>query len=286
MSEMSLDEIMSGRGGAASEPVETAIPEAPAPAAPADGTARDDKGRFAPKASDPAPVVDPAAAPVVDPAAPAPEPAEQQPNGFVPVQAMDAERSKRKALEERYEKDMREMRERLDRLSQPAQPAEPQAPPPSMFDDPDAYLKLQMAPIQGALQETQEALWELRAERKYPAEELQAAKKAAEALFGTPEGRALHQQITSKGGNPFENLVEWHKSQSVLSEVGTDPEAYKQKVIAEYLASQQQQPQAAAPTAPAAAPVLPTAFSSKPTSGPRGGPEYGGPRPLSEIMKR
>lgn len=133
MSEMSLDEIMSGRGGEAASEIKTTPEAVPAPAASADGTSRDDKGRFAPKASDLAPVVQPSAAPVADPAAPlAPEMSpEQQPNGFVPIKALDAERGKRKELEERYEKDMREMRDRLDRLSQPAKPVEPPAPPPS-----------------------------------------------------------------------------------------------------------------------------------------------------------
>lgn len=285
MSEMSLDEIMSGRGGAASEPVETAIPEAPAPATPADGTARDDKGRFAPKASDPAPVVDPAAAPVVDPAAPAPETTEQQPNGFVPIKALDSERGKRKELEERYEKDMREMRERLDRLSQPAKPVEPPAPAPTLWDSPDEYFASQLTPLQQQMFEQKAGFSKMLASDKHGAEVVDAALQALTSIQGTPEFQVIDGQLL-KSIHPFEDLVKWHAEHKLKSEVISDPEAYKKRIIDEYLASQQQQPQAAAPTAPAAAPVLPTAFSSKPTSGPRGGPEYGGPRPLSEIMKR
>jgi hypothetical protein len=270
VTEQSLDDIMSGRGNPVSDETTTTTAEPAAiTAAPEAGTGRDELGRFAPKPGEPGSTT-------------TVEPTPTQPNGHVPIQALDAERNKRKDIEDRYDREMREMREQISRLAQPKPTAEPPAPPPSMFDDPDAYLQHQMSPLQSALQEVREELWETKASSVHTAEAVQAAKVAAEALFGTPEGAALHQQITASG-NPFENLVKWHKKQQALAEVGEDPEAYFQRRLAEMQSTNQSQTTQQPQEQPAQAPI-PTSFAKAPSGGPRGGPGYGGPRPLSEIM--
>lgn len=272
----SLDDIMSARGQSVPEATPT-----PEPAAPAEGTtSRDDKGRFAAKA-------EPAAAPVpaAPQAAPTPESVEQQPNGFVPIKALDAERGKRKELEDRYEKDMQELRAQLARLSTPQKPAEPPAPPPTLWDAPDEFIASQLTPVQQQMADMREFVSENMAIQAHGAETVEAAKKAAEQIARTPEGQQMISRLL-QSRHPYDDLVKWHKSQSILSEIGTDPEAYKQKIIQEYLAQQQPTPQAQPQAPQAAAPVMPTSFAAAPTSGPRGGPEYGGPRALSDIMKR
>lgn len=282
---MSLDEIMSGRGEAMPDTPTAPKANADTPA-PADGASRDEKGRFAAKA-DPTPNA-PAPAPA-EPQAPTPENPEQQPSGFVPIKALDAERGKRKELEDRYEKDMRELREQISRLSQPQQPAEPPAPKVTLWDDPDAYLQdqlqSQLTPVQQQLMETREFVSETLAVQAHGAEKVEAAKKAIEQIAATPEGQQVVRKMM-QSRHPFDELVKWHNEHSFRSEIGSDPEAYKQKIIAEYLASQQQPAQPQSPTPPAPAPVMPSSFAKSPTSGPRGPEVASGPRALSDIMKR
>ena len=266
MTEQSLDDIMSGRDLPAPETATApAVADAPAP----DGHARDDKGRFA--------VKQPEAAP--SPTTEAPTPA--APTGHVPIQALDAERGKRKDIEERYDREMKELRDQIARLSQPQKPAEPAPAPPSMFEDPEAYMQHQLSPVQSEVQQVRNMLMKLEATQTHGADAIQAAYEAAKLIENTPEGKALEAQVMS-GGNPFANLVKWHKSQSLLSEIGTDPEAYKKRIIDEYLAQNALTQQPSPTQQPATAP-MPTAFANTPNGGPRGGPEYGGPRPLSEI---
>lgn len=269
MTETSLDDIMSGRGEAVPDHEPTLTPDAPATPAPAEGS-RDDKGRFAPKA-DPANTVATPPATLDTPV--------QQP-GHVPIQALDSERNKRKELEDRYEREIRELREQVTRLSQPPKPTEPAAPPPTLWDAPDEFIKSQLDPVEQRIRNMNERYSERLATSEHGVETVTAAKQWMEQQAKTPEGQRILRELI-QSDDPFDDLVKHYKSQSVLSEIGTDPEAYKQRVIQEYLASQQQQPQ---PTAPAPAPQLPTSFAAKPTSGPRGGQEYGGPRSLTEIM--
>lgn len=274
MSEMSLDEIMSGRGEAVSE-TPTAPESTTDSPAPAEGAQRDEKGRFAAK-TEPTPA-EPAPAPSGPQSATATT--EQQPSGHVPLQALDAERSKRKALEDQ----LRDMQQQITRLSQPPQPVEPPPPAPTLWDDPNAFIQSQLTPVQQQLMDTREFVSESLAIQAHGAEKVEAAKKAIEQAAATPEGRATIQKMM-QSRHPFDELVKWHDEHSFRAEIGSDPEAYKQRIIAEYLASQQQttQPQ---PT-PAPAPVLPTAFAKTPTSGPRGPEVAHGPRALSDIMNR
>jgi hypothetical protein len=263
VTEQSLDDIMSGRD----EPVSDQITTEPATAQPdADpGHSRDDKGRFASKAEQ---VATPEAV----------EHPTQQP-GHVPIQALDAERGKRKELEDRYEREMREMREQLTRLSQPPKPEEPPAPPPNMFEDPDGYVRHQLQPIEQRLAK-QAADFSMRmAVKEHGKETWDAAEQALMEAVNTPEGQQVVAMLRSSD-DPAEELIQWHKRRSVVSEIGTDPEAYFQRRLAEWQASQSQ-PQSQQPTAQ---PVMPSTFSKAPSGGPRGGADYGGPRPLSEIM--
>lgn len=188
---------------------------------------RDEGGRFA--ASQ---VKQPVVA-VELPTEPTEPAAGQQPsNGNVPVGAVQAEREKRQEAQQRaatLESQLAELRGQVSVLTQQRQPAakpQQEQPPATLWDDPDAFLKSQFTPFQQQMQEMREELWESKASAVHTPEAVSAAKAAAEKIFGTPEGKQLHQQITSAGGNPFDNLVKWHKQQETLAKVGGDPEAW------------------------------------------------------------
>lgn len=279
MTEQSLDDIMSGRGASASSENSTETNAANAAtnvAAPSgqtteQGQQRDGQGRFAGKEQTPAPGQA--------------ENATQQP-GHVPIQALDAERGKRKETEERYEKKLKELEDRIASLSQPQQPAQ-QQPKPTLFDNPDGYMQEQLTPVQTAILDMKEFVSENMAVQSHGREKVDAAKAAIEQVAATPDGqRVIAEMIHSQ--HPFDVLMKWHKRQAAFAEVGDDPEAWFQKRLAAMQAGQQQpQAQSQQTQQPAAqAAPLPTDFSGAPSGGPRGGPEYGGPRSLTDIMKR
>lgn len=206
-----LDEIMSDNGNAVSE-VQTEQPS----------QTRDESGRFA--SATPEPVV--TDTPVVE--GHVQKEAHQQ--GGIPQQRLKAEADKRREAEASAEALRREIAELRGMVQAGTQPKPQQAtqqerPPVTIWDNPEEFLSSQLSPVQQQMQEMREMLWESQAAGKHGADKIEAAKTAAAALAGTPEGRALHQQITSKG-NPFDNLVDWHQKQQVMSRVGNDPEAW------------------------------------------------------------
>ncbi|AVA20669.1 hypothetical protein [Rhizobium sp. NXC24] len=181
---------------------------------------RSDDGRFSAKQPDKGATADTTTQQPVTTEPPAP-------NG-VPVKAVQEEREKRQAAQQEAEalrREIAELRGMVTASRQVQQPQQQEKQPVTLWDDPDAFLKSQMSPFQSEIQQMREELWESRAITAHGAEKVEAAKKAAEALFNTPQGAALHQQITASG-NPFENLVKWHQQQETLARVGGDPEAW------------------------------------------------------------
>lgn len=221
-----LDEIMSGDGNAVPEIQQEQPVTQP----------RDEGGRFAPKPGD-VPVAEAAPA-VVEPVT-AQEPTEEHPaNGGIPQARLKAEAEKRREAEAdaaALRREIAELRGMVQASRQPAPQPQQEQQPASIFEDPEAYLKSQLNPFQQSLQEIREELWESRAAGIHTAEAVDAAKAAADALDPAAKA-ALHRQITVKG-NPFDNLVQWHKQQQTLARVGNDPDAWfnaeKEKLLSD-----------------------------------------------------
>lgn len=195
---------------------------------------RDESGRFASQQADQP----------VQPQTPAVEPQPNTPEhtadskGGVPVGAVQAEREKRQEAQREAEalrREIAELRGMVQAVRQPAPQPQQEKQPVSIFENPDEYLQSQLSPVQQTVQELREELWESRAAGLHTQEAVDAAKEAANALAGTPQGKALHQQITS-GGNPFDNLVKWHKQQQAYAKVGNDPEAWLNSELEKKLA--------------------------------------------------
>lgn len=281
MTEQSLDDIMSGRGASASSNTQadnnaanaatTAV--ASSGQATEQGQQRDGQGRFAGKEQTPAP-------------GPAENASAQPAGGKVPIQALDAERGKRKEIEERHERELKELRDQIAALSKPQPPAQQTQPvaPPEIFEDPDGYIRHQLTPVQQQMMDMREFVSENMAVTAHGADAVNEAKQAIEQVAATPEGqRVIAEMLQSQ--HPYDALMKWHKKQRAMAEVGDDPEAYFQRRLQEMQAAQQQ-PQTQTQQPATQATPLPTDFSGAPSGGPRGGPEYGGPRSLTDIMKR
>jgi len=256
---------------------------------------RDEKGRFASKQdnqpTEPQKAEQPKAedTPAKEQAKAEDEPHKPAP-GNVPQQALDAERRK---LREAREKEI-QLQQRLDTLEriigQGGKPQQPQeeAPKPTIWDNEEAYFADKLSPYEKQLAEVREQNSELRAMVFHGRETVEAAKTALEDAVhdGNPEAVRFVQALMQHP-DPFAEIVKWHRDQTTRSEIGDDIDAFRKKVIEEYLASQQaaspsQQQQPAAPDTA----QMPSSFAGARNGGPRGGQGYGGPRPLSEIMKR
>lgn len=191
------------------------------------------------------------------PPAPAPEPAappavsEPREDGRIPIAAMLDEREKRQAAQREAE----DLRRKLAAYeAQKAQPA------PDFYDDPEARLQAERAQVHNALWNERLNTSELVARQAHGEETVNAAREAF--MSEAQQNPALAVELRRQQ-HPYDFVVNWHRRQRVLAEVGTDPAAYRAKietevrerVLAELAAAQPQKP-AAPPPSLAAAPSV------------------------------
>jgi len=273
-----LDQIMSERPQEHEQNQPEQRQEAPAQVE-QQGQPRDDQGRFA--GQQPAPEAPPAQAPE----------AAKPPEGFIPIQALDARLSK---AEEKYQAMLREQAEAFQRQIAAFQQQQPKPEPPKkveFFEDPDAAFdsRLQQAvqPIQQGQQQIVENFSKMMAADKFGEETVNTAlAEMTRRVNANPQAMRFDYQRIMSSPHPYGELVKWHKAQTALNEIGDDPKAFREKLRAELLAElqsqggqqQQQAPQTPDPNS------LPSSFTRN--SGPSAVPAWSGPRPLSDLMGR
>lgn len=114
-------------------------------------------------------------------------------------------------------------------------------------EDPDAYLgdkvRAELDPVQKALQEAREDARKTRefysqrdAIKEHGADKVSEAYKALDAAIsnGTLNKDAVLKDLNSSM-DPFGDIVAWHKKHTLLTEIGSDPEAYRQRQREELL---------------------------------------------------
>lgn len=240
---------------------------------------------------EPAPVnqsVDaPASAPA--PASPAPlEPAPVQPDpdappkGFVPHKAIAEARAELRAMKEANARLQAQHDTLMGTVGKAFAPQQPQRP--DWFQDPDAALNERLSPIQRDMIAHREQMSQMVAEEKHGREAVAAAMKAiTDEVELNPNARFEVQRMMNSP-HPYGALVDWHKQRNVLSEIGTDPVAYREKVKAEILAEIQQTGVVPQAGAPASRPAMPSNFADQRNSGSRTGPGWAGPKPIADIF--
>jgi hypothetical protein len=213
----------------------------------------------------------------------------------VPVAALQKEREKAK----RYTEEVVDLRrqiadqdrnwqQRFEQLVTQLQPNTAPQQAPDFWEAPetaiDHRLNQAITPIQQALMAQREGMSRMIAAEKHGEEAVNEAYQALASLraSNSPEFQATYQQVMSSP-HPYGALVAWHGKQKVMSEIGSDPAAYREKIKAELLAEMGgQQPQAQ----PNQVPVMPSNFATARNVGSRAGPTWAGPTPIADIFKR
>jgi hypothetical protein len=175
-----------------------------------------------------------ATSPVEQPETP-PEPKPPEP----PEPAIPAGRLREEADARRTaERERDELRRRLDDVYARQQP-KPETPKRSdMFEAPSAFVQEEVKPLLNPVQERINAVTEhyslQHALTRYGDEKVGAARKALESAMGSRDSEAWGVYNRAMASiDPYGEIMRWHTSKEVISTVGTDLSAYRQKLLDE-----------------------------------------------------
>lgn len=190
--------------------------------------------------------------------------------------AMLDERDKRQAAERRAEA-AEATTKRLEAQMQAFQAQQAQKPAPDWFDDPQAAAQYHMQPLEKRLDNRFLNMSEHYAAERHGAKVVEEAKQF---ILQNPH---LREQVM-RHPSPYEAVVSQYKQHQFLTEVGSDPDAWraseKERIRAELVAEMQsQQPQQ--PVKPAAPPP---SLSSAPAGGKPNAAAVATPAHLSRLF--
>lgn len=157
---------------------------------------------------------------------------------MVPLPELQSERAKRQeseraAQEARAEADrqkaaMDALLSRLGQVAQPVQQPQPEPQIPDPVSQPLEFAQWQETRHRAELTRVQSDMDMRFTEAKHGREAMDAAVAAAK------QSGAINQFMNRPDG--WSQLMQWHQRERVLQEVGTDPNAYRERVKAELLA--------------------------------------------------
>lgn len=138
--------------------------------------------------------------------------------------AAERDRDEWKARAERYEAQQ-------NRQQPPAQ--QQQQARPEFWDNPDDWGRSLVTPIQQQIFQQRQGFSRLLAEEKHGSDAVKAAYDAlGEALQADPAVQTDYARIM-RSNHPYGELVAWHKNRQVLNEIGSDPAAYRSRILDE-----------------------------------------------------
>lgn len=183
---------------------------------------RDEHGRFAPKATDAQPAAE--QPPAVQPA---PQPAKTEEAATIPAWRLS------EVTQERNE-----LRQRLAALEAKinTKPAEPEKPAPEIWEDPNGFVQAALTPIQ---QQMQSALLSLSKETAIVRHTEEVVTAAEQAFMEAARNRTLDPADFNRvlnAPNRYSAAVEWHKRNSTLQKVGSDPDAWFEQELSRRMA--------------------------------------------------
>ena len=218
--------------------------------------------------------------------------------GTIPIAALHAERNKVKRYTEqvaefqtKLEQQNAQWETRFNQMMSAVAPKQAQpdpAPAPEIWDDPNAFVRSQAMEMVTPLQQQMKAMARQVADIQFQPETVEKAVNAFDNATKTgsidPE---IHRRIMASP-NPYAAAVQWHQHTSTMSEIGSDPAAYKAKLAEEIRAQVMAElnPSGQQPAGTQPAPVMPSNFAAARNVGTRAGPAWSGPPPLEDIFRR
>jgi hypothetical protein len=184
---------------------------------------RDEKGRFKPKddGGDESPPAAEAALEV-----PVEQPKAEKPDHRIPLTELLNEREKRQAAErarQEYEQQLYQLQQQLQQYQQPKEPID-------IFADPQAYTQS----IEQTMTERMRAMEGNFSLRLAAYKHGDTFTEAFQDVMARPFNDPMRQQVINSP-DPGETLVQLYQRERTIKEVGTDPTAYKSKVLEEAL---------------------------------------------------
>lgn len=163
------------------------------------------------------------------------QPEPQQRSARVPLSEHLQEREKRQAAESRaqaIEQQMQSLQRQMEAMRTKAEPKEP-AKEPDWYDDPQAATQHYVAPHIDQINQRLMYNARLAASGAYGQDKVQAAQEAFDNAINSGGIDHSDYQRVMSAPNPFEAAVQWHQRHAVLQEVGSDPTAYRERIIEE-----------------------------------------------------
>lgn len=199
---------------------------------PADGPPRDEKGKFAKKD-----------AAKGETAQGKTEPKPDKSGEMVPHSVVAQLREEIRQLKARNEPGQQAQ------PNQPGQAEQPKIPDP--IDDPQGYTAYLENQVQRRILNERLNLSETMARQSVGDEAVDAALEAYQSAAASNPSLAYQ---FAQSRNPYGDLLSWHRKQQALSEVGEDPEAYRERIRQELMAELQGQQNAPVQAKPKATP--------------------------------
>jgi hypothetical protein len=154
----------------------------------------------------------------------------------IPLMELLNEREKRQAEQRRAEA----LAQEIAILRQQVQPQQ-QPQIPDQFADPDQYNAFWMHQIQNVQAQFQQQLRAVQAENSLARAHERYGdvfeKGYQEVLDRAAQGDREAAQKIASSPNPGEAIVQWYKREQTLQQVGTDPQAYAQKILEDALSN-------------------------------------------------
>lgn len=162
------------------------------------------------------------------------QPEAQREDHRVPLAELKAERERRQS----YERDLANERARFAALEQQVvamQRMQTPVQPPDIFENPDAFVQARVQSSEARQYQVMMYNAKLVAEARFTEQAVTEAQEAFDALVTQGRIHPAEAQQVMSSPNPFAEAVKWHQRHKVVSEVGTDPNAYREKLLEQAL---------------------------------------------------
>jgi hypothetical protein len=151
----------------------------------------------------------------------------------VPLREHLEEREKRQA----YEREARERAREVEELRRQIEAIKNPKQSPDFWEQPETSIEHRiderLNPVAHALVQQQERFSKMLAVEKFGAEAVDSAFNELSTRLRSDPSAAYDYQRIMASEHPYAELVSWHRKQSLLKEIGTDPEAYKEKLLSD-----------------------------------------------------